>query len=84
MISRRASEICPSKTIAISQKVNELKKNGFDIIDLSIGEPDFPIPSAAKKKNDIKKNTILLKNKTDRKSQVIVKKKVKDNLDAVT
>ncbi|MBP9562532.1 MAG: aminotransferase class I/II-fold pyridoxal phosphate-dependent enzyme, partial [Acetoanaerobium sp.] len=49
MISRRASEICPSKTIAISQKVNELKKSGFDIIDLSIGEPDFPIPSAAKK-----------------------------------
>ncbi len=48
MISKRSSIISPSKTIEISQKVNELKKQGIKIIDLSIGEPDFPIPMAAK------------------------------------
>lgn len=48
MLSNRLSSITPSYTIGISTKVNEMKNYGLDIIDLSIGEPDFNIPSLAK------------------------------------
>ncbi len=49
MLSTRLGHITPSYTIGISSKVTELKVQGKDIIDLSIGEPDFCIPEKAKK-----------------------------------
>lgn len=49
MLSNRLSRITPSYTIGISTKVGELKSKGKNIIDLSIGEPDFCIPEKAKK-----------------------------------
>lgn len=48
MLSSKFKNITPSFTIGISTKVKELKAQGHDIIDLSIGEPDFATPSAAK------------------------------------
>lgn len=34
----------PSLSIAIAEKVKELRRNGAEVIDLSWGEPDFPTP----------------------------------------
>ncbi|TCO67582.1 pyridoxal phosphate-dependent aminotransferase [Marinisporobacter balticus] len=48
MLSSKLKEITPSYTIGISTKVKELKNQGLDIINLSIGEPDFFTPSPAK------------------------------------
>lgn len=48
MLSKKLASITPSFTIGISTKVNELKSQGVDIINLSIGEPDFLTPNSAK------------------------------------
>lgn len=48
MLSNRLSDITPSVTVGISSKVSELKSSGKDIINLSIGEPDFNVPEKAK------------------------------------
>ena len=45
-ISNRASAIQPSRTIAFNQRARELKAAGQDIIDLTVGEPDFRPPAA--------------------------------------
>lgn len=53
-ISERLASLSPSETLAMSQKSNELKAQGIDIINLSVGEPDFNTPdhikAAAKKR----------------------------------
>lgn len=55
-ISERLASLSPSETLAMSQKSNELKAQGIDIINLSVGEPDFNTPdhikAAAKKAID--------------------------------
>jgi len=43
-ISERLASLSPSETLAMSQKSNELKAQGIDIINLSVGEPDFNTP----------------------------------------
>lgn len=48
MLSMRLKNITPSVTVAISSKVKEMKANGIDVINLSIGEPDFNVPEKAK------------------------------------
>ncbi len=54
--SKRLSYIGVSPTMKVSAKAKELKAKGIDIIDLSVGEPDFPTPEnikeAAKKAID--------------------------------
>lgn len=47
MISNRALNITPSITIDISSKIKKLKENNIDIINLSIGEPNFNVPKKA-------------------------------------
>lgn len=37
-----------SQTIAMNQKSNDLKAQGVDVINLSVGEPDFPTPEHIK------------------------------------
>lgn len=44
MISKRAQDVSPSETLAISAKAKELKRQGKSIISLSAGEPDFKTP----------------------------------------
>lgn len=55
-VSQRVQSLSPSQTLAMSQKSNELKAQGIDVINLSVGEPDFNTPDhikeAAKKAVD--------------------------------
>ncbi len=48
--------LAPSATLAMSQKSSEMKAQGIDVINLSVGEPDFNTPdhikAAAKKAID--------------------------------
>ena len=43
-VSERLASLSPSQTLAMSQKSNELKAQGIDVINLSVGEPDFNTP----------------------------------------
>lgn len=47
-LSARLNRLEPSATLAMSQKSAELKAQGIDIINLSVGEPDFNTPDAIK------------------------------------
>ncbi len=47
-VSNRLAALSPSETLAMSQKSNELKAQGFDVINLSVGEPDFFTPNHIK------------------------------------
>lgn len=47
MLSKRLSNTTPSFTIGISSKINKLKENGVDVLNLSIGDPDFKVPQKA-------------------------------------
>lgn len=55
-ISDRIKNLAPSATLAMSQKSAELKAAGVDVINMSVGEPDFDTPDfikeAAKKAID--------------------------------
>ncbi len=48
MISKRASEIKPSATLTINQIAKKFISDGKDVINLSVGEPDFDTPVAIK------------------------------------
>lgn len=47
-ISDLIQSLSPSATLAMSQKSNELKAQGVDVINLSVGEPDFNTPDHIK------------------------------------
>ena len=47
MLSNRLNVISPSCTIGISSKVKNMRESGIDVINLSIGEPDFNVPKKA-------------------------------------
>ena len=47
-LSNRLNRLQPSATLAMSQKSAELKAQGIDIINMSVGEPDFNTPDAIK------------------------------------
>jgi len=47
-LSRRADEIRPSPTIGMNMRAEELKRQGRDVIALSLGEPDFHTPDNVK------------------------------------
>ena len=47
-LSNRLNRLSPSATLAMSQKSSELKAQGIDIINLSVGEPDFNTPDHIK------------------------------------
>ena len=44
MLSDRIGRIAPSATLAMTAKAAELRAAGIDVINLSVGEPDFPTP----------------------------------------
>ncbi len=48
-VSKRTSLVKPSATMAVNAKAQELQRQGVDIINLSVGEPDFPTPDPIKK-----------------------------------
>ncbi len=55
-LSNRLNRLAPSATLAMSQKSSEMKAQGIDVINMSVGEPDFNTPDhikeAAKKAVD--------------------------------
>ncbi len=55
LISDRIRNISESQTVKISAKAISMKKAGIDLINLSVGEPDFPTPQNIK---DAGKNAI--------------------------
>ena len=48
ILSDRLNRLSPSATLAMSQKSSELKAQGVDVINLSVGEPDFNTPDHIK------------------------------------
>lgn len=44
IIAKRLSAVKPSPTLAVTTKAKELKAQGVDVVDLGVGEPDFPTP----------------------------------------
>lgn len=55
-LSNRLNRLAPSQTLAMSQKSGEMKAQDIDVINMSVGEPDFNTPDhikeAAKKAVD--------------------------------
>lgn len=58
-ICKKINSLAPSATIAMNQRASDMREQGYDIIDLSLGEPDFYTPlhiqQAAKDAIDSKK-----------------------------
>ncbi|MFC2164247.1 pyridoxal phosphate-dependent aminotransferase [Acidobacteriota bacterium] len=48
MVSEKANQIGESPTLKVSGKAKAMKAAGIDIVDLSVGEPDFPTPDNVK------------------------------------
>ena len=47
-LSDRLNRLAPSATLAMSQKSNEMRAQGIDVINMSVGEPDFMTPQSIK------------------------------------
>lgn len=43
-LAKRILNVAPSATLALSNQTKALKAKGADVIDLSIGQPDFQTP----------------------------------------
>ncbi len=48
IISKRINQLSESQTIQMNQKSRELKESGVDVINLTLGEPDFNTPEHIK------------------------------------
>ena len=46
-LSRRVARIGESATLKVSRRAAELRRQGVDVVDFSVGEPDFPSPKVA-------------------------------------
>ena len=57
-LSERLNQIGESPTFKITSKAKAMKAEGLDVIDLSVGEPDFPTPASIKEAGEraIKEN----------------------------
>ena len=47
-LSNRLQRLAPSATLAMSQKSSEMKAQGIDVLNMSVGEPDFNTPDHIK------------------------------------
>jgi len=83
MISKRASSISPSLVFSILEKAQKLQASGIDIINFSVGEPDFStaeyIITAAKKAMDTGKTKYTATGGVEPLRQAICEKLKKDN-----
>ena len=48
LVSRTLERVKPSPTMAITSKARQMKAEGFDVIGLGAGEPDFDTPDNIK------------------------------------
>ncbi|MCB8999548.1 MAG: pyridoxal phosphate-dependent aminotransferase [Bacteroidales bacterium] len=86
IVSKRLNSLSESQTIAMNQKSNAMKAQGIDIINLSVGEPDFPTPDHIKQaaKDAIDANFSFYAPVTgypDLKKAIVKKFKEENNLD---
>ncbi|NWG00379.1 MAG: aminotransferase class I/II-fold pyridoxal phosphate-dependent enzyme [Thermoanaerobaculaceae bacterium] len=49
MLSERVNRIMLSPTLRISARAAQMRAQGIDVVDFSVGEPDFPTPEAVKR-----------------------------------
>jgi aspartate/methionine/tyrosine aminotransferase len=49
MLSERANRITLSPTLRINARATQMRSQGIDVVDFSVGEPDFPTPEAVKR-----------------------------------
>jgi len=49
ILSERAKRIAPSATMAMDAKTKELLRQGVDVVNFTVGEPDFDTPAHVKK-----------------------------------
>jgi len=47
-LSERIARISFSKTMEVASKADQLRRQGEDVVDLGVGEPDFPTPDHIK------------------------------------
>lgn len=88
-LSNRLNRLAPSQTLAMSQKSGEMKAQGIDVINMSVGEPDFNTPDhikeAAKKavdENFSRYSPVL--GYMDLRKAIVAKLKNENNLDYTT
>ena len=48
IVSKRMARLSPSMTFAMNQLSNDLKAKGIDVVNMSLGEPDFNTPDHVK------------------------------------
>ena len=48
MVSEKANKIGESPTLKVSAKAKAMKAEGIDVVDFSVGEPDFATPDSVK------------------------------------
>lgn len=82
-ISKRINKIGVSPTMKIAAEAKEMQSRGENVIDLSVGEPDFPTPTnikeAAKKAIDNNQTRYTLNNGTIELRKAIAQKLLKEN-----
>ena len=88
-LADRLNRLAPSQTLAMSQKSNEMKAQGVDVINMSVGEPDFntpePIKEAAKKAIDDNFSRYSpVPGYADLRKAIVAKLKKENNLDYTT
>lgn len=88
-LSNRLNRLAPSQTLAMSQKSGEMKAQGIDVINMSVGEPDFNTPDhikeAAKKAVDENFSRYSpVPGYTDLRKAIVAKLKNENNLDYTT
>jgi aspartate/methionine/tyrosine aminotransferase len=49
MLSDRVNRIALSPTLRINARATQMRSQGIDVVDFSVGEPDFPTPEAVKR-----------------------------------
>ena len=49
MLSERSNRITLSPTLRINARATQMREQGIDVVDFSVGEPDFPTPEAVKR-----------------------------------
>jgi aspartate/methionine/tyrosine aminotransferase len=83
LLSERVIRITASPTMKVAAEAKRLKAEGIDVIDLSVGEPDFPTPQnikdAAKKAIDENHTKYTINAGTVELRNAIVNKFKKDN-----
>ena len=88
-LSSRLNRLAPSATLAMSQKSAEMKAQGIDVINMSVGEPDFNTPdhikAAAKKAVDDNWSRYSpVPGYADLREAIVAKLKNENNLDYTT